>query len=209
MNKSPRVTAAAILTATTLASILCAGACTGAITTDRGADAAVESTSDPGTPDGGPAAADAAVTTDARGPVDAGVGKLSFSLDVSNSGATGNCRSTQDGGAGITGVSIVVTADDGRCVDAELQRIVAGTSLSTYEVNCSAPSKTNCVGDAETLSAKNLPSGSYTIKATGFVGEAACWSGLLTASTSAKTGDAVDLELTRSTLPQCATAPAR
>lgn len=90
-------------------------------------------------------------------------------------GGSGNCA----GGADISSVSIVLTDAASTCVPVTFDIAAGGGggTAGTYTTDCTTPAAyPTCIEDDQTITvAPTLPSGTYRMAITGFVGADACW----------------------------------
>jgi hypothetical protein len=88
-----------------------------------------------------------------------------------------NCTPAVNGGGGITGTSITLEQATGKCAPVTFIRLLGGTQIGTYTVNCTTPAVASCVENTETLTAQSISPGSYTVHVRGHVGGVpnVCW----------------------------------
>jgi hypothetical protein len=97
-------------------------------------------------------------------------------------GTGGNCVAIASGGAGLTSVSIALADAASVCVpvtfDIAASNAGGGGVAGTYTTSCGTPAAfPSCIAEDQTISvAPTLPSGTYRMTITGFVGAEACWS---------------------------------
>ncbi len=100
-------------------------------------------------------------------------GGFEFRIVAGTSGS--NCA----GGAGVTTVSIALSTVDNTCVPVtfDIAAGVGGDPAGTYTTDCGSPAAFNaCIEADQTISvAPTLPSGTYKMAITAFVGADACW----------------------------------
>ena len=100
-------------------------------------------------------------------------GRLELSIGAPP--GTTNCRSTSEGGAGITTNTITLNHTGDGCAPVTFTRSRAGTAVGTYTVDCSTPVVTDCIESDELLTVDRMESGPYTILIRGNVGALTCW----------------------------------
>jgi hypothetical protein len=93
---------------------------------------------------------------------------------IAGSGAGGNCAAKASGGAGITSFTLTL-AQGSTCQPVTFQVSAGAETASTYTVDCANPQVAGCIEQDQTLSVSDVPSGNYTLMATGFVGSTSCW----------------------------------
>ncbi len=96
-------------------------------------------------------------------------GGLALTIDAPATGT--NCGAVATQGAGITTMTLSLERG-GTCQPVTL---MIGANR-TYTVNCTTPTPTACIETTETITASNLPSGTYTIRIRGNRGAEECFS---------------------------------
>jgi hypothetical protein len=98
-------------------------------------------------------------------------GFLAASLSIGPAGVP-NCQ----GGAGMTGVALVLAHGDGRCAPARLVRSRGGFLIGTYDANnCISPAVASCVEADEVVTVGDLEPGPYILRVRGKKGGLECW----------------------------------
>jgi hypothetical protein len=101
--------------------------------------------------------------------------RASLVLSLVASPATTNCGSSAQGGAGITGTTLVVAFTRGGCAPVTFVRKRGDAVVETYVVNCSSPRIASCIERDETLTAPNVAPSGYEISVRGKLGALDCW----------------------------------
>lgn len=98
-------------------------------------------------------------------------GFLAASLSVGPAGVP-NCQ----GGAGMTGVALVLARGDGRCAPAKLVRSRGGFLIGTYDAdNCISPAIASCIEADEVITVGDLEPGRYILRVRAKKGALECW----------------------------------
>jgi hypothetical protein len=102
-------------------------------------------------------------------------GRGGLALSLATLATNSNCGRRDQGGAGITGTTIVLERAGGGCAPVTFVRMRGATALGAYTVNCTAPQIATCIERDETLVAEDVDPGPHVIRVTGLAGALRCW----------------------------------
>ncbi len=98
-------------------------------------------------------------------------------LNLASNKPGGNCGTTANNGAGITGMSLILQHSGTGTCEPVTFAIAANATLpaSSYTVNCTTPSIAPCIESDQQLTASNVPSGGYQVHVRGKIATSDCW----------------------------------